>query len=82
MTLSENVRRGLEETFIAATRPPREAPTFATGIGGHWFCPRDGVAMIESDGVLHCSVCSRSLNEFVHQLIELHPHRDDRGHYR
>jgi hypothetical protein len=43
--------------------------------GGAWFCPADARPMSESDGVIGCRACGRSLpGPLVHQLIELNPH--------
>ncbi len=43
------------------------------------FCPRCGVEMRKGNGMIQCPRCGRCLNRFVRQLMELHPHRDERG---
>ena len=74
MGLSQRMRDELIAGFITpgVQTPPR---AWSIGIGGAWFCPRDATRMVESDGVLACPQCGRSLNQYVYQLIELHPHR-------
>src|SRR5262245_11590714 len=43
--------------------------------GGAWFCPADAHPMTETDGMISCGACGRSLPGWlVHQLIELNPH--------
>ena len=70
----------------AKTRTPREV-VFTYGgkphaIGGDWFCPGCGVPTQElTPGALRCPACSRSLVEFVHSLIERHPHFDGVSRY-
>jgi rubrerythrin len=45
-------------------------------VGGDWFCPVCGVKASEgAPGDIQCPSCERSLVEFIHALVELHPHR-------
>jgi uncharacterized Zn finger protein (UPF0148 family) len=75
MGLSQRLERGLTECFVDRTRMPLEAP-LPFVVGGGWCCPGCGVAMIETEpGSVVCSKCGLSLSEFIHELVELHPHR-------
>lgn len=73
MPLSQAMESGLRAAFVDRALPGAERP-FSIPIGGHWFCPAHGVAMVESGGFIRCPTCGVSLNPFVHGLIELHPH--------
>ncbi len=76
MGLSRDLERGLQESFVDRSRVPRDEP-LSFGIGGTWWCPGCGVQAAElKPGDLRCPSCGRSLREFVHALIELHPHRN------
>jgi hypothetical protein len=77
MSLSPKMARDLRECFVERTRMPKET-TFSFPVGGPWFCPGCGVRAREAAGRIVCPRCSRSLNEFVYHLIELHPHRPDK----
>ena len=84
MTLAQELEQRLIECFVNEVRRPREASSVYNGvppkIGGQWFCPGCGVAVEESTpGNLRCPKCSKSLAEFVHSLIERHPHLDESG---
>ena len=76
MPLSQRMQQSLIECFVDQSRMPREAKARAD-VGGTWFCPGCGVRVEEKEGRLVCPSCSRSLNEFLFALIELHPHRLD-----
>jgi hypothetical protein len=76
MPLSPRMQQSLIECFVDRTRMPRDSAS-SHQIGGAWFCPGCGVRAEENEGRLVCPSCSRSLNEFVYPLIELHPHRLD-----
>jgi predicted RNA-binding Zn-ribbon protein involved in translation (DUF1610 family) len=53
--------------------------TYREGYKEH-HCPGCGVMAEESTpGDLRCPKCARSLVEFVHSLIERHPHLDNSG---
>jgi hypothetical protein len=77
MPLSPKMAQDLRECFVERSRAPREF-AFRFPVGGIWFCPGCGVRAREAAGRIGCPHCSRSLNEFVHGLIELHPHRPDK----
>jgi hypothetical protein len=72
MELSKMMAAELRACFVERTREPR-ATIITFGVGD-WFCPGCGAPATEADGRVSCSVCHRSLNEFVHGLVELHPH--------
>ena len=84
MPLAQELERRLIECFVTETRRPREPSIVCKGgppkIGGQWHCPGCGVMAEESTpGDLRCPKCGRSLVEFVHSLIERHPHLDSSG---
>ncbi len=71
MQLSLALRTGLVEVFVERRRSARRVDY---RIGGEWFCPGCGVPMVVGDGA-QCPRCREHLDEFVHSLIERHPHR-------
>jgi rubrerythrin len=73
MSLSQKLEEGLIDCFILRVRKPKELK-FPFIVGGTWFCPACGIKMFEKNGDVRCSQCNLSLNEFIHQLVELHPH--------
>ena len=73
MLLSRVMQRGLIAAFIDPGVDELPRP-FRVGIGGTWFCPRDRSLMEENAGIIACPECHRSLNRYVIQLVELHPH--------
>ena len=81
MGLARVVENRLTECFVANTATPSDK-AFAFRIGGTWFCPGCGVQDVEEAGVIRCPRCHRSLNEFVHNLIEQHPHLMEDGSWR
>jgi hypothetical protein len=75
MGLSQRIERELTECFVDRTRTPGVA-SLPFRVGGSWSCPGCGVAMDETaPGLVMCSKCGLSLSEFIHALVELHPHR-------
>jgi hypothetical protein len=74
MELSKQMATDLRECFVERTRDPI-GTKFTFRVGGEWFCPGCGAPAIEADGWVECSTCHRRLNEFVHRLVELHPHQ-------
>jgi hypothetical protein len=79
MELSQRLFSGLRECYIENTRSPKDITFTHNGkahpIGGRWFCPACGVKIAEAiTGVLKCPKCTRSVVEFIFDLIELHPH--------
>jgi len=86
MGLAQELEQRLRECYVTKARDPKDAAFTYGGrphpIGGTWFCPGCGVAAQElTPGDLRCPVCSRSLVEFVHALIERHPHFDGVSRY-
>jgi hypothetical protein len=75
MYLSQYMEQRLINCFVFKTEVPSSI-RFRVKVGGKWFCPECGIRLNEVDGYIRCSKCHRSINEFVHQLIELHPHRN------
>jgi len=68
----------LTSAFVEACVVPSDRP-FAFAVGGEWFCPGDGRRMLESHSIVRCPECTRALNQFVHRLVELHPHHGNPG---
>jgi DNA-directed RNA polymerase subunit M/transcription elongation factor TFIIS len=71
MQLSRVMHDRLSEVFVARTRSAR---THALNWGGGWFCPGCGVPATTDAEHVRCPKCNEYLDEFLHQLIELHPH--------
>jgi ribosomal protein S27AE len=76
MPLSRNLHAKLSEVFIARTRGARP---ITLNWGGGWFCPGCGVAATADREHVRCGKCGEYLDEFLHALIELHPHRAPDG---
>jgi hypothetical protein len=72
MQLSKALNDSLSEVFVARVR---EARPRAFNWGGHWFCPGCGVPATTEREHVRCDTCGAYLDEFLYQLIELHPHR-------
>ena len=72
MELSKALNDSLAEVFVAKTRRAR---AHALNWGGEWFCPGCGVAASRDKDHVRCPRCGEYLDEFLHALIELHPHR-------
>ena len=70
MGLSRGMHDGLSEVFIARTRRGRP---HAFNWGGRWFCPGCGVLMKTDREHVRCETCGEYLDEFIYQLVELHP---------
>lgn len=74
MGLSPHLEEELTAAFASGIIEPAPTP-FDCNVGDDWFCPADGTPMLEHPrGLVECPACGRSLNRFVHQLVELHPH--------
>ena len=73
MELSPRMAQMLKECFVTRECPSSKVP-LTYEVGGTWFCPGCSIRMIESDGVVTCSQCGESLNEFIFDLVEFHPH--------
>jgi len=74
MQFSEHLAERLNDCFILKTDEPKHLQ-FSFQVGGNWFCPKDGVKMIEENGYINCPTCNLSLNEFIFALVERHPHK-------
>jgi hypothetical protein len=76
MPLSPHLAAVLADRFPVQAPRPQSVP-----VGrrlGDWFCPGCGVAL---GAELCCPSCGRSLRDLLHELVELHPHRDESGHW-
>lgn len=73
MYLSQSLTSRLEECYVAKIRRTRESK-FSFQVGGKWFCPGCGVPTFEEDGLVCCTKCGLSINEFICELIERSPH--------
>jgi len=76
MPLSRNLHDQLSEVFVSRSRSARAMPL---NWGGSWFCPGCGVAATTDDEHVRCGRCGEYLDEFLHALVELHPHRAQDG---
>ena len=72
MQLSKHLEQRLREVYELDLRFP-EKHVLDKERGG-WFCPKCGVRLERSAEVYACPNCSRTIGEFVFELIELHPH--------
>ncbi len=73
MELSQFIAERFVTCFIKKIEKPHSIK-FNFTIGGSWFCPGCGRNLKENDGILTCTECKVEMNEFIHQLVELHPH--------
>jgi hypothetical protein len=76
MQLSRHLHDSLSDVFVTHARSARP---WALKWGGRWFCPGCGVEATADRQHVRCEKCGEYLDEFLHQLIELHPHRADDG---
>ena len=72
MLLSEALRRRLEEVFVKRVRAGRSVPL---NWGGEWHCPGCGDRAQFDGEHVRCLECGELMDEFLNELIELHPHR-------
>lgn len=74
MPLSRDLHAALIERFPAQrTRPVG----IKVGLRlARWFCPGCGVPLAAE---LSCPECGHNLRDLFFQLVDLHPHRDERG---
>ncbi|MEZ4258906.1 MAG: hypothetical protein R3B36_07545 [Polyangiaceae bacterium] len=71
MHLSRVMHDRLSEVFEAHSRRAR---AHAQDWEGRWFCPGcGGPATVDAEHV-RCPKCEEHLDEFIHGLVELHPH--------
>jgi phage FluMu protein Com len=87
MDLAQELTRRLRDCYVTKIREPKDTVFTHRGsphpIGGRWFCPGCGGSVEElTPGDLRCQGCSKSLVEFVHSLIERHPHFDGVGGWK
>ena len=75
MHLSEVLTAGLLECFELNVRWPSEQK-LRYRVAGTWYCPGCGIPMQVDENDVWCRRCRKHLNEFIFQLVELHPHRD------
>lgn len=73
------VYQTLAEYYVEHLRVPRDIVFTHNGkphgIGGQWFCPGCGIQIHESSpGSLVCSMCNRSIIQFIRLLVEHYPH--------
>jgi predicted amidophosphoribosyltransferase len=81
-TFAKELSDRLVACYITEERRPKELP-FGFAVGGTWFCPACERRAEEAErGRIMCPQCGRSLNEFIHSLIERHPHADGKGGWR
>ena len=73
MALSKSIERRLVEAYVVKCRVPSESQAKFRW-GGSWFCPGCGVSAKESEGRVRCPQCLLSMNEFLYELIQVHPH--------
>ena len=84
MSVKRELERRLRDCYVLETRRPSESIFTYKGqarqIGSCRFCPGCGVDANESrPGDLRCPMCHRSLVEFIHSIIDRHPHYNGNG---
>ena len=78
MDLSRYMATHLYACFVSKSEQPEDFrfKDARYHFGGHWFCLGCGVSMREETPVaVRCPNCERNIGKFLHQLVELHPHR-------
>jgi hypothetical protein len=79
MPLARELSERLNDCYVKKIRSPMER-SCGYPVGGKWYCPGCGVEIKEAKhGDLRCPLCCQSIFEFIHSLIERHPHRDGTG---
>jgi predicted RNA-binding Zn-ribbon protein involved in translation (DUF1610 family) len=79
MPLAWELAERLNDCYVKKIRSPMER-SCGYPVGGMWYCLGCGVEIKEEKhGDLRCPLCCRSISEFIHSLIERHPHRDGTG---
>src|SRR5690242_9415664 len=79
MSLSQHLYQRLAECYVENLRRPKDVVFIHKGkphsVGSPWYCPGCGIEIHESSpGTLVCAKCTRSIVEFVRELVELAPH--------
>ena len=72
MALSVGLRDRLVEVFETRSRRAEGRPM---DWGGGWFCPGCGCPATTTSDHVECPQCGELLDEFLVDLVELHPHR-------
>jgi hypothetical protein len=80
MPLSLHLTEQLLDIYLRTVRDSTPKPRLSWG--GNWWCPGCGSRLSEVDGLVECEQCGHPLNEFLRELVELHPHLTDRGLWR
>ena len=76
MPLSRHMQAALCERF-PELKPRPAGAQFGRDLAA-WFCPGCGIPLALE---LRCPSCGRSLRDLFVELVELHPHRDERGQW-
>jgi hypothetical protein len=79
MPLSKKLHDSLSEVFVDRSRDARRQPL---NWGGQWFCPGCGCQATTAVDHVRCGTCGQYLDEFLYQLIEVHPHGGHGGRGR
>ena len=80
MEITKELEKRLRECYVLNLREPRKVE-FTFTVGNRWFCLQCGIPTLDEDGSIFCPNCTLSINEFIHSLIEHHPHFDGKGGY-
>ena len=75
MELSEQLRKKLTECYVDQVRVPSHLPPVEALVSEEerWHCPQCA-RVLTGKPLLSCESCGKYLNEFLFELIELHPH--------
>jgi hypothetical protein len=74
MALSERLCEDFLDVYVRRTKTSSERP-LSFKAGGSWYCPENGRPLVEKNGMIRCDQCGNALNQFIYQLIEVHPHK-------
>ena len=74
MALSQRLERRLTDCYVLRVDEHTSA-RLSFKVGGELYCPGCGAPTVEDDGFVRCVDCGLSLNEFIYELFELHPHK-------
>lgn len=86
--MSRHLATHLFACFVSKSERPKDPPPlsemkYSGGVGEHWFCPGCGVVMHEqTPWTVRCPQCGLSIWEFLHELIEIHPHKGNEAQFR
>jgi hypothetical protein len=76
MPLSRHLHDELSAVFVHRARSARPR---SLDWGGVWFCPGCGVEATTDQQHVRCGQCGEYLDEFLYELVEIHPHRSGDG---